>query len=106
RRRPGGGRRLGETCSGCAASERRGSPRDGRLAVGGLVLVDDALGDGLVELARGDARGLDGGVLVAGVGSLTELADEGLQLGLDGLVALMTLLVLLDPLDLGLDVRH
>ena len=37
---------------------------------------------------------------------LTEPAHEGLQLGLHSLVALMTLLVLLVPLDLGLDVRH
>jgi len=40
------------------------------------------------------------------VRGLTELADEGLQLRLHSLVALMTLLVLLVPLDLGLDVRH
>ena len=45
-------------------------------------------------------------VLVAGVGGLAELADGGLQAGLDGLVALVRLLVLLVALDLGLDVRH
>jgi hypothetical protein len=33
-------------------------------------------------------------------------AHGGLQLGLDGLVALVPLLVLLVALDLGLDVRH
>jgi hypothetical protein len=38
--------------------------------------------------------------------ALSSLRDEGLQLGLDGLVALVTLLVLLVALDLGLDVRH
>ena len=43
---------------------------------------------------------------VAGLGGLAELAHGGLQAGLDGLVALVTLLVLLVPLDLGLDVRH
>ena len=36
-----------------ASSERRGLLVDGGLAVGGLVLVDDALGGGLVELAAG-----------------------------------------------------
>ena len=44
--------------------------------------------------------------LVAGLGGLAELAHGGLQAGLDGLVALVSLLVLLVPLDLGLDVRH
>ena len=60
----------------------------------------------LSSLRDATRLGLDGGVLVAGLGGLAELADEGLQLGLHGLVALMTLLVLLVPLDLGLDVRH
>ena len=45
-------------------------------------------------------------VLVAGLGGLAELAHGGLQPGLHGLVALVTLLVLLVALDLGLDVRH
>ena len=54
----------------------------------------------------GVAAGGDGGVLVAGLGSLAELAHSGLQARLDGLVALTRLLVLLVALDLGLDVRH
>ena len=87
-------------------SERGGLLGDRGLAVRGLVLVDDALGGGLVELAGGVLAGLDGGVLVAGLGGLAELADGGLQAGLDGLVALVRLLVLLVALDLGLDVRH
>src|SRR3954469_15652026 len=87
------------------ASERGGLLLDGRLAVGGLVLVDDALGGGLVELlARGHGQGL--GLLGAGLGSLAELADRGLQRGLHGLVALVRSIVLPVALDLGLDVRH
>ena len=67
---------------------------DRRLAVRGLVLVDDALGHGLVELARGDLhRG--GRVLdVAGLDGLAELPHVGAELRLDGLVALVRLLVL------------
>src|ERR1700761_5694862 len=79
---------------------------DRRLAVRGLVLVDDALGHGLVELAGGgphrDRRLLD----VAGLDGLAELPHVGAELGLDGLVALARLLVRLDALDLRLDVRH
>src|SRR5690606_41376885 len=77
-----------------------------RLLVGGLVLVEDALGDGLVELTRGDAL-VHGGLLDVTRGSgLAGLADRGLQRRLDGLVAQPRLLVGLVPLDLGLDVRH
>ena len=49
RRRPRRVRRL----SGGTASERCGLLLDGRLAVGGLVLVDDALRGSLVELLAG-----------------------------------------------------
>src|SRR5215207_4882464 len=87
-------------CGAAAASERGGALGDRRLAVGSLVLVDDALGGGLVELAGRGAAGRDGGVLVTGVRGLAELAHGGLQAGLDGLVALVCLLVLLVPLDL------
>ena len=56
-RRPARGARAGRRKAG--GSESGGALRDRRLAVGGLVLVDDALGRGLVELAarrRGRAR--------------------------------------------------
>src|SRR5215207_11041386 len=77
-----------------------------RLAVGGLVLVDDALARGLVErLAGGRERGRGSGG-VAGLGSGADAPDGRLQGGLDGNVALTRLLVGLDPLHLGLDVRH
>ena len=76
------------------------------LAVGGLVLVDDALGDGLVQLAGGGLEVLERGVLVSGLDGLAHAAHVGLELGLDGLVAQAGLLVGLDALDLGLDVRH
>ena len=66
------------------------------LAVRGLVLVDDALGGGLVQLAGGDLqRGL-GGLCVAGVNGFAGLADQRLQLGLDGLVADAALLFICD----------
>ena len=63
------------------------------LAVRGLVLVDDALGDGDVQLARSNAQGGQSLVLVAGLNGLAGLADQGLQLGLHGLVANAALLV-------------
>src|SRR5918995_4703190 len=76
------------------------------LLVRSLVLVDDALAHGLVELGRRDGQGLLGLVGVSGVGGLAELADRRLELGLDRLVALGRQAVRLDPLELGLDVRH
>src|SRR4051812_29211100 len=47
-------------------SERRDLLRDGGLAVGGLVLVDDALRGRLVQLLHRDAERGGGLVLVAG----------------------------------------
>ena len=71
-----------------------------------LVLVDDALAHGLVELGRRHLEGCLRLVGVAGVGGLAELADRGLELRLDRLVALGRHAVRLDPLELGLDVCH
>src|SRR6476646_6685046 len=88
------------------SSEGCGLLGHGRLLVGGLVLVDDALRDGLVQLGGRRLQGVLGGVLVAGVGGLAELADPGAKLALDRLVALGGLLVGLDALELLLDVRH
>src|ERR1039458_8023509 len=79
---------------------------DRRLAVSGLVLVDDALAHCLVQLDRGSPLGHRRRFDIARVESCTEVAHGRLQLGLHGLVALPGLLVLLVPLDLGLDVRH
>src|SRR5690606_29322332 len=88
------------------ASELGEPPSQRRLLVGGLVLVDDALGDGLVELAGRGPQELLRLVLVARIGRLAALADPGAQLALDRTVAQGALLVGLDPLDLGLDVCH
>ena len=60
----------------------------------------------LSSLRAASRPAVSGGVLVAGLGGLAELAHGGLQTGLDGLVALVSLLVLLVALDLGLDVGH
>src|SRR5690606_2218306 len=79
---------------------------DRGLAVRGLVLVHDALADGLVELLRRLLQSGLGSGLVAGGDGLTGLADEGLQLRLHGLVAGLSLLVGLVALDLRLDVCH
>src|SRR5690606_9112115 len=76
------------------------------LAVRGLVPVDDALGDGLVELARSGLQRLVRHVGIAGRDSGLHLAGVGLELGLDGAVAQTSLLVRLVALDLGLDVCH
>src|SRR5918993_3153983 len=79
---------------------------DCRLAVGGLILVDDALGDRLVEGTRGLLRQLGGLGSIAGVRSLAEPADRGAQRRLGRPIALTSLLVRFDPLELGLDIRH
>src|SRR5207302_9887358 len=81
-------------------------PGHGRLLVRGLVAVDHALADGYVELAGGGLQERGRLLGVTGLSSLAELADRGLQRRLDRLVAQAGLLVRLDPLDLGLDVRH
>src|SRR4051794_36259803 len=87
-------------------SERGDRLRQRRLLVGGLVLVDDALGDGLVELARRLDEGDRRGVLVATGDGLADATDVRLELGLHRLVAQARLLVGGDALDLGLDVGH
>src|SRR5690625_7201007 len=57
------------------------------LPICGLVLVDDALGGGLVELAGGDLQGLAGGIGVPGGDGRADLADVGLELRLHRAVA-------------------
>src|SRR5699024_547570 len=79
---------------------------DRTLAVGWLVLVDDALADSLVQGAGSGAL-LDDGLLdVPGFSGQTEPADGGLQRRTNRLVADTGLLVLPVALDLRLDVRH
>src|SRR6185295_12926936 len=78
----------------------------GRLLVGRVVLVDDALADGLVELDRGDLEGAGSGRGVTGLGRSLELADPGAELALDRLVAIGADGVGLDALELGLDICH
>src|SRR5258708_35618715 len=78
-----------------AVRHLRGAPGDRGLAVGRLVLVDDALADGLVQLHVGGLPGLRGLVGIAGLRGLAELPDRRLQRRLDGLVPLQRLLVLL-----------
>src|SRR5437763_16073684 len=86
--------------------ESVGAVRHGGLAVGRLVLVDDALARGLVEQPGGAAEGGLRARRVPAVGRLAELADGGLELRLHGLVAQAATLVLPDALDLRLDVGH
>ena len=73
------------------------------LAAGGLVLVDDALGRGLVEALLGQ---LQGGLAVVRPGGARGGLDPGLELGAGRLVALGALGVGDDPLLLALDVGH
>src|SRR3954471_9606756 len=80
--------------------------RDGALAIGGLVGVDDALRGGLVELLGREAQSFVGLLLVAGRDRGVGGANSSLELALDRLVALLRLLVGTDALDLRLDVRH
>src|SRR4029453_11335760 len=97
------GLRRGRAGSG---GQRRDALGDGRLAVRRLVLVDDALAHGLVELARRDTQQGRGRRGVTGSARPLELPDDRLQRRLDRLVAQPGLLVLPVALDLGLDVRH
>src|SRR5581483_2326390 len=89
-----------------ALAEAGGLARHRRLAVGGLVLVDDALARGLVEQpGRRPQRGRRGRGVTA-VRSLAEPAYGGLQLRLDRLVAQPATFVRPVALDLRLDVGH
>ena len=86
---------------------QRGSLRcDRGLAVGSLVLVDDALARGLVESARGLAGVLSRGLGITGSSSLTEAAHSGLERRAGRLVALASQLIRTVALDLRLDIRH
>src|SRR5258707_513660 len=84
----------------------RGALGDRGLAVGRLVLVDNALADGLVQPHEGGPHLLRGLVGIAGLRGLAELPDRRLQRRLDGLVALARLLVLLVAVAVGLGSRH
>ena len=79
---------------------------DAGLALGGLVLVDDTLGSGLVEQAAGLVGGSLGGIEVLGLDGLTDALDGGLERGADRLVADAGLLGGADALLLRLDVCH
>src|SRR6478672_5113920 len=78
--------------------------RQRRLLVGGLVLVDDTLGGGLVQLAAGGHQQHGGLVLVTRVEGLTEPADSRAKRRLHRLVAQSGALVGTDALFLRLDV--
>src|SRR5450755_647196 len=77
-----------------------------RLAVRGLVLVDDALARRLVQLAAGGAQRGARLVEVPLVRRLAEFTDGRPQRRFGGLVPLVRLFVLLITLDLRLYVRH
>ena len=59
-----------------------------------------------VQLARSDTQSGESLVLVAGLNGLARVTDQGLQLGLHGLVTNAALLVGEDALLLGLNVCH
>ena len=106
-----GGARSAATFSAASGTRRAASEAGDllgqpRLAVGGLVLVDDALAGGLVQLLGGDLEGRGRGRGVTGVGGGADAPDRRLQGRAHRDVALTRLLVGPDPLDLGLDVRH
>ena len=79
---------------------------DATLALGGLVLVDDALGGSHVELAASRVGSSLSCLGVAGLDGRADLLDVGLELGTDRLVALAGLLGGDDALLLRLDVSH
>ena len=76
------------------------------LALGSLVLVDDALGGSLVEQTASLVGSGLGGLDVIGLNGGADGLDGGLELGTDSLVALTRLLSGDDALLLRLDVSH
>src|SRR5579875_1631244 len=81
-------------------------PRQRRLLVGRLVLVDDPLARGFVQLATGRSQQLGGLVLLAGLGGLAERANSRAKRRLHRLVAQSPALVGAVTLLLRLDVGH
>jgi hypothetical protein len=79
---------------------------DRGLAVCSVVLVQNTLADGLVQLAAGGNQCSSRGILVGGLNGGVDGADGRLQLGLDCVVAQASLLVGEDALLLGLDISH
>ena len=79
---------------------------DATLALGGLVLVDDALRGGLVELAAGSLCCQLGGVLVASLHGSADLLDVGLEFRANRTVADACLLGGENALLLRLNVCH
>jgi hypothetical protein len=79
---------------------------DARFALSSLVLMDDALGSCLVELAVCNASNLLSFLSVTVLDSDTDLLYIGLELGSDCLIADACLLGSLDTLLLRLDVCH
>jgi len=88
------------------ALERADRLGDRRLAVGGLVGVNNALGGGLVELAARLVRECGRFDRISSGYGLTDLAYGSLQRRLHSLVADARLFVGAVPLDLRLDVCH
>ena len=76
------------------------------LALSGLVLVNDALGGCLVELAAGCVCSGLCGFLVASLNGYADLLDVGLELGTDRAIADASLLGSDNALLLRLDVCH
>src|SRR5688572_13224217 len=79
---------------------------DRRLAVCSVVLVQNTLADSLVQLTAGSNERSSSSFLVSGLNGRVDGADGSLQLGLDGVVTLASLLVGQDALLLGLDICH
>ncbi len=79
---------------------------DAGLTVGSLVLVDDALGDSLIQSAGNAGAGSGGSGLVAGGDGSLNVLGEGLELGTNRLVANASDLIGADALLLRLDVCH
>src|ERR1700731_660064 len=89
-----------------ASSELVQRQRERGFPVGGLVLVDDTLAGGLVQLAAGRLPQRGGLVLVTALGSLMERAVRRVKRRLHRLVAQPAALVGAIALHLRLDVGH
>src|SRR4051812_50205973 len=89
-----------------AGSELVEGLRQCGLLVGRLILVDDTLAGGLVQLTVGRDQQLGGLVLLASVDGLTQAANSGPKGRLHRLVAQSGALVGTDALFLRLDVGH
>ena len=96
----------GEVCAILVGDDGVGELHDAALAVGGLTLMDDALGDGAIHQTACIVSSLKGSCAVAGLNSFAHSTGCSFQFGTNGTIAHTRLLVGDNSFLLTLNVGH